>query len=263
MPSKKDDASSKSNPNASGGSSSAKPVRRSARSARSRRETGGDGFLRGAVEGLDPRQVIEQWIEFAQAKDYHLVAAQRKFDLDLDRVHTIIEEEQSLFEFCRAARMGLSEKLADLLGGPPTREGQEHRVFLHLKDDPPRVTKITLPGKYGRFEHTPFLYLERLALSNELFPLLEVKFSDCVKVNAGQYSIISSMRAFIGPHPSQDEINDFLVGHGFRKFSDGSITIDYTNPEVGLHLRDCHPKNWVRSPEGLLIPVDIVPERIV
>jgi hypothetical protein len=146
--------------------------------------------------------------------------------------------------------------------GPPSREGHEHRVFYHLENDPPRVTKVTFPHKYGRFEYTPFLYLERLALSNALFPVLNIRLEDFVKAGSGQYSIISSMRAFTGPSPGLTEIDRFLRARGFTPIS-ATTTIDYANPEIGICLRDCHPLNGVKSPNGALIPIDIVPERIV
>jgi hypothetical protein len=212
---------------------------------------------------LDPREAIDEWLRFSSAKGYALVAGQRFFHSDLDRVDTIFEEEQSLFQFCRSKQIALSESLIDLLKGPPTHQGYEHRVFYHLEGDPPRVTKITFPGKYGRFEHTPFLYLERLALSNALFPVLQVRFEDCLSAGSDQFSIVSNMRAFVGPHPSLEEIDAFLTGRGFSKLTVPSLTIDYTSSKVGLHLRDCHPKNWVKSREGVLIPIDIIPERIV
>jgi hypothetical protein len=141
----------------------------------------------------------------------------------------------------------LSENLAELLSGPATRGGFEHRVFYHLENDPPRVSKITFPGKYGRFEHTPFLYLERLALTNELFPAPDVLFEDCVIANTHDYSIVSSMRAFSGPSPTQEEIDQFLTNRGLKKLSSPSLTIDYTSQSLGIHLRDCHSGNWVRS----------------
>lgn len=220
-------------------------------------------LVRGTSSGLAPRQAIDEWLIFAKAKGYHLTTGQRQFHLHIDRVNTLSEEEKSLFEFCRHKKIGLSERLPDLLKGLAPREGFEHRVFFHLKDAPPRVTKITFPGKYGRIEHTPFLYLERLALNQQLFPALDIRFEDCVIANANEYSIISSMQYFSGPPPTQKEIDEFLTSHGFSKLSTPSLTVDYTSDEIGIHLRDCHPRNWVKSKESLLIPIDIIPERIV
>jgi hypothetical protein len=219
--------------------------------------------LRRSGSGLAPRQAIHEWLIFAKAKGYHLTTGQRQFHFDIDRVNTLLEEERSLFEFCRYKGIGLSEKLTELLKGPGTREGFEHRVFFHLKNSPPKVTKITFPGKYGRLEHTPFLYLERLALSRQLFPALDIRFEDCVRANTHEYSIVSSMQFFSGPPPEQKEIDDFLTSRGFSKLSSPSLTIDYTHHGLGIHLRDCHPRNWVKTKEGLLIPIDIIPERIV
>ena len=156
----------------------------------------------------------------------------------------------------------MSESLVTLINGPPTREGHEHRVFYHLPNDPPRVTKVTFPHKYGRFEYTPFLYLERLALSNVLFPVLKVRFENFVQAGNGQYSIISSMRAFSGPHPQLAEINQLLTERGFSPLS-GTATIDYVHRGAKIYLRDCHPLNWVRSKAGVLIPIDVIPEYAV
>jgi len=248
---------------ASDGPASAKSVRLPKKSP----STGGErrvvNALRGSDRGLAPREAIREWLVFAKAKGCRLVTGKRQFNSDLDRVDTILEEEKSLFEFCRHKGIGLSEKLSELVKGPATREGFEHRVFYHLKNDPPRVTKITFPGKYGRIEHTPFLYLERLALFNELFPALDVRFEDCIIANTSDYSLVSSMRAFSGPPPTQEEIDQFLTSRRFSKLSSPSLTIDYTSHELGIHLRDCHPRNWVKSKDGLLIPIDIIPEIIV
>jgi hypothetical protein len=263
MPPKPNGRGSKADPPSSNSSTPPKPLRRSKGGA----PAGGKGrkgnVLRRSAAGLAPRQAIREWLLFAQVKGYRLVTGQRQFNFDLDRVNTLLEEEKSLYEFCRHKGIGSSEQLTKLREGPATREGFEHRVFFHLKHSPPRVTKITFPGRYGRIEHTPFLYLERLALSRELFPVLDVRFEDCVITNDRQYSIISSMQFFSGPPPTQSEIDKFLTRHGFSKLSSSSLTMDYTNGDLGIHLRDCHPKNWVKSRKGLLIPIDIVPERIV
>jgi len=240
-----------------------KPVRRPKKGPRKACKTGRSKKLSQSGSGLAVREAIREWLLYAKANGYSLVTGKRKFDRDIDFVNTLIEEEKSLYEFCRFKGIGSSENLSALLSGPVTREGFEHRVFYHLEDDPPRVTKITFPGKYGRIEHTPFLYLERLALSNELFPVLDVRLEDCVRANGDKYSVISSMRAFTGPPPTQQEIDDFLTSHGFAMISEPSLTIDYTNKELGINLRDCHPRNWVKAEAGLLIPIDIVPELVV
>ncbi len=147
-----------------------------------------------------------------------------------------------------------------LQSGPPTKEGFEHFVFFPLAEASARVIKITFPGKYGRIEHTPFLYLERLALCNELFPGLDVRFHDCVRAASGDYSIVSSMQFFLGPPPTLEEIDGFLRSLGFSSYSDGSATIDYRSSAMEIVLRDCHPKNWVKTDQGILMPIDICPE---
>ena len=244
------------------GSAKKESVRGFAGRARTGGRRGEGAALRGEASRLDPRQAIHEWLLFAQARGYPLVTGQRYFHYDIDRINTLLEEEKSLFEFCRYNGLALSEKMRELVQGPPTRQGFEHRVFYHLENDPPMVTKITFPGKYGRIEHTPFLYLERLALSNELFPVLNIHFDDCIEANGKEYSIVTSMQAFSGPPPTQEEVEIFLTQRGFTKFSGASLTIDYTSLDLGMHLRDCHPCNWVKTKRGSLIPIDIIPELI-
>jgi hypothetical protein len=157
------------------------------------RQKAGGNVLRGTAPGLDPRQTIQQWFKFAQAQGYTRVTGNRRFGTHLERVETIIEEEQSLFDFCRHKHFSFAEQLAKLAHGPVPREGIEHRVFYSLEGDPPLVTKITFPGKYGRIEHTPFLYLERLAINAELFPILNLRVQDCIRAD-NQFSIITTTR---------------------------------------------------------------------
>lgn len=86
-------------------------------------------FAPGTPEGLDPREAIQQWHEFAEAKGYLLVAGKRQFVSDLDRVNTYIEEEESLFAFCRWRGIRFAERIPTLQSGPSTKEGFEHHVF--------------------------------------------------------------------------------------------------------------------------------------
>jgi len=189
------------------------------------------------------------------------VAGKRHFDSDIERVDTIIEEERSLFEFCRAKGLFSAENLERLADGPISHQGNEHRVFLHPDGGPPRVTKITLPPNYGRLEHTPFLYLERLALCQALFPVLDIRFEDFAKAGPDSYSFVTGMRAFLGPFPELSVIDAFLKERGFHLMAQ-TATIDYASQEAGIRLRDCHPKNWIDA-DGHLILIDIIPEIIV
>jgi hypothetical protein len=209
---------------------------------------------------LDPREALRQWYEFAQEKGYLLVAGKRQFLSGLEKADTCIEEEKSLFEFCRERGIRYAESMPALLKGPATKAGAEHRVFYPLENGPCRVIKITHPGKYGRIEHTPFLYLERLALCNDLFPGLDIRFEDCIKTANDEFSLITSMQYLSGAPPTPAEIEEFLRSIEFLPYSDGSGTIDYRRLDLEIILRDCHPGNWVKTDHGVLIPIDISPE---
>jgi hypothetical protein len=216
--------------------------------------------LSGTIEGLDLREVFRQWHEFAKAKGYLLVTGRRRFISDLDRVNTCIEEEESLFAFCRTQGISFARRMPVLLSGPPAKAGAEHSVYLPLEKESQRVTKITHPGKYGRMEHTPFLYLERSALCNDLFPGLDIRFEDCIKTANGEYSILTTMQYLSGSPPTLAEIDQFLRSIGFSPHSDGSSTIDYRRQDLEIILRDCHPGNWVKTGRGVLLPIDVSPE---
>lgn len=134
-------------------------------------------------------------------------------------------------------------------------------MYFDIRSREGRVVKITVPGKYGRWEHTPFQYLDRWRLLNEMVPVVDVHFEDCIQTNENKFSIVTSMQYFKGPHPSSQEADDFVRSLGFELLTDGSATLDYISEAAGLILRDCHPQNWIKA-EGALIPIDIIPEPV-
>jgi len=132
-------------------------------------------------------------------------------------------------------------------------------VFFDIRSREGRVVKVTFAGKFGRWEHTPFLYLERCRLLTAMVPVVDIHFEDCIQTNDGKFSIVTSMQYFKGPHPSSQEADNFIKRLGFTLLRDGSTTLDYVHPATGLIIRDCHPQNWIQT-EGALIPIDIIPE---
>jgi hypothetical protein len=171
-------------------------------------------------------------------------------------------EARSLFSFARNAGLSFSESLGTLIRKDlPVREGSEHKAFLVTAGKNRRVVKVTHAGKYGRNENTPYQYLLRWKLLNELAPSADARIEDCIQNPKKEISIITSMNYFLGPHPTPVEADEFVRSLGFELLRDGSSTLDYFNSEAKLILRDSHPGNWVKT-ENTLIPIDIIFERV-
>jgi hypothetical protein len=172
------------------------------------------------------------------------------------------EEAESLFQFAQCIGLCLPEEVRKKIETSlPKKSGAEHKVFFNAHSKEGRVIKITFPGKYGRWEHTPFLYLERWELLEAMAPVISMKFEGCIKTPTKEISIITSMQFFKGPHPSGEEADAFVKSLGFKPLSYGTTTLDYIDQKRGLILRDCHPGNWIKSSQTL-VPIDIIPEKI-
>jgi hypothetical protein len=165
----------------------------------------------------------------------------------LELVSTIDAEAESLFLFASHIGLNFPERLKRL--GQRGQQlacnrGSEHSVFRIGSQEDGRVIKITHPGKFGRHEHTPQMYLRRWSLLNRLDPTIDAKLEDCVKDPAtGQISIVMSMAAFHGSHSSPEETDDFVRAQlGFVPLHDASSTLDYISSNGEIIIRDCHAR---------------------
>jgi len=154
------------------------------------------------------------------------------------------EEAGSLFDYARSIGLVFPER------------------FFDIADQKGRVVKVTFPDKFGRWEHTPFLYLERCQLLNEIVPVLDIRLEGCIQTERKELSLVTSMQFFAGKHPSSQEADRFVRSLDFEPLKDASDTLDYINHQSRLILRDCHPLNWIKAKRGL-IPIDIIPERFL
>ena len=141
------------------------------------------------------------------------------------------------------------------------KAGNEHKAFYVSVGGQRRVLKITHPGKFGRKENTPFQYLLRWQLLNDYVPTTEARIEDCIRDEQGRLSIITTMSFYQGPHPEPLETDAFIKSLGFEMLRDGSSTLDYIHGRAGLIIRDCHPRNWIRT-ANTLVPIDIIPEAV-
>src|ERR1700733_8496744 len=110
MPSNPHETGPQDTPSQSGGSASSKSLQGPRSGLRRSGKAGRVDVVRGSSEGLAPREAIDEWLRFAQAQGHRLTTGQRKFARHIDRVETILEEERSLYEWCRHKGIGLSEK---------------------------------------------------------------------------------------------------------------------------------------------------------
>lgn len=139
----------------------------------------------------------------------------------------------------------------------------EHEVIFDEANQ--HFIKITLPGMYGntlRFRDgavglgpaTPLEYLDRWALSNELFED-EASVLGLVQSNAGVRLAVSQPFVF-GQRPERDEINDFMMGLGFARVRDTNLFFDFNRD---LLVGDAHPGNFLRNDDGQIFAIDVLP----
>ena len=120
-----------------------------------------------------------------------------------------------------------------------------------------RVLKVTIPGKYGRFEYSPSIYLNSLCLVQSLVAALDIRMHGVIDTPNGP-SIVTSMQYIPGRHPRPAEIAAYLRKLGWIEFRDGSPTLDFKNEELHQIIRDGHANNWVcQKGSGVMIPIDI------
>lgn len=152
------------------------------------------------------------------------------------------------------------------------RGGQEHDVS--FDDASGRVFKLTRHGVFGftpginievvsdgddsrRFnlwDATPYRYLERLLLQNELTPGLN-RLEGVVSYGNEVAIMISQTRFPLNP-VSQSEIDQWFASRGFEWIANAA----YYRKEDNLAVFDAHDKNVIRVGEDL-VPFDIIPVR--
>lgn len=153
----------------------------------------------------------------------------------------------------------------DRLNSTEVAFGREHRTWKH--DDFSRIYKYTYPNQFGRTpfygsgglgntDALPFEYLTRLALHNEIFGddvVIEATLEDEQK-----RMIVAISQTFIeGDHPTQVQIDEYMTAEGFVKTRSG----DWYRASDDIAAFDGHPGNFIRMPDGQVVPIDLVPIR--
>ena len=151
-------------------------------------------------EGLAVEAGLQRWLAIARDAGRNPETRAHGFASDLARAEEIEAEERLLVAVATewtAARF-FDEHTA---GTPDYTKGSEHYVVIS------RVLKATIPGKFGRYEYTPTIYLNSLRLLNEFVPALDIRIHGIRVAADSRPSIVSSMQYIKGKHPSETDRN--------------------------------------------------------
>jgi len=149
--------------------------------------------------------------------------------------------------------------------GSKLAQGGEHDVF--VDPDTGRVYKRTYPpGAFGLIGvgrgleegATPYFYLRRVDLMNRIFGLnIRVE-----AVTPGDKPSIVTSEPFhqaadpLHPHPSDEEIEQFMRKHGFEPVSNFGDR-GWVRKADGVMALDAFPKNFIKTSKGI-VPVDLI-----
>ena len=206
--------------------------------------------------GLEIEASFQKWLTFARNFGRDPETRADGFRSELERVDSIDAEEALLLKL--APEWSAAEfYLAHTAGNPDFTQGSEHIVVRYRADGLARVLKASHPGKFGRYEYTPTIYLNSLNLLDRFAPSLDIRIHGVLAVK-NKPSIISSMQYIPGRHPHPRQVEEYLFGLGWVRFEDSSETLDFQHKALRQIIRDAHPLNWVQQRESkVLVPIDI------
>lgn len=202
------------------------------------------------------------WIDWVGQQAGNSGLGKVQFESNSERILAITEEESLLMELATGWNAGAYlERL--VRQAKDITKGSEHHVIRYTDGaGSRRVLKTTFPGKYGRHEYSPTIYLNSLRLVQSLVPALDIRIHGIISSERGP-SFVTSMRYIPGRHPRPMEIGAYLAKMGWVEYHDGSQTLDFVNDTLGQIIRDGHANNWVcEKGSDLMVPIDISIESI-
>ena len=214
-----------------------------------------------APAGLEVEAAFEVWLAFLRQHLGGSYAWDRAHTSDLEQVNAIDAETELLLNI--APEWSAEEFYsARVTADPDFAKGSEHYVTRYFEGESPRVMKATIPGKYGRHEYSPSVYLNSWRLFQRFVPALAIRAHGIlVQPRPSQTplpSIVTSMQYIEGGHPKPAQIGKYMRSRGWAEHTDRSETQDYIHPELRQIIRDAHPGNWIKQTGTTeLIPVDI------
>lgn len=181
--------------------------------------------------------------------------AEKRYDLD---------DAQSLFLYAAASGQIVSKARISALRRNELTGGVEHEVFLVPgAEGVHRIIKVTRPPNrkhangYG-LNPDVISYLTRLDKMNQLAPNLDygvVGVTPTLAPERAWPSLVTSMRYIFGTEPTGDELNAWMTKLGFR---DQGLNV-WGHP-LGVTLGDVHTGNFIKTPDGRLVPIDVTIE---
>ena len=210
-----------------------------------------------AAEGLAIEAGFEKWLAIARDAGGNPETRASHFTSDLALAEAIEAEEKALVQ---AAPTWSAASFFDAhtAGRPDYTKGSEHYVVRYRAGDAARVMKATIPGKFGRYQYTPTVYLNSLRLLDRFVPALDIRIHGIRVAASAKPTLVTSMQYIKGRHPHPKQIEAYLFGLGWSHFDDGSETLDFRHSELRQIIRDAHPRNWVyQATTQSMVPIDI------
>ncbi|MFO1484711.1 MAG: hypothetical protein U1F71_15215 [Verrucomicrobiaceae bacterium] len=128
------------------------------------------------------------------------------------------------------------------------------------------MIKFTYPGEFGRSPFygsgglgnthaLPFEYLQRLQLQNDLFG--DDILVEAVLDHLDGLLVVTSQPFITGDHPTLDQIAVYMIAEGFA----ATRSDDWYRAADDVAIFDSHPGNYIRTPEDIIVPIDLFPLR--
>jgi hypothetical protein len=180
--------------------------------------------------------------------------------------HTIDGEEARLI--ARAKQEGFfwgADKLPGIVQalGRKRAGGNEHDVYI-VGESPNRlVIRSTAKDSYGLAFASPAQYLQRMADYNATFPELAIEMIGVSRAPVmGRLSdthgngVVWTAQPFVeGPEfHNQDDLTAAMQANGWDHVRDA----EYRHRETGAVIDDAHTGNVLLTPEGGIVPIDVI-----
>lgn len=125
-------------------------------------------------EGLAIEAGFKKWLAIARDAGRNPETRTGRFTSSLALAEEIEAEEKLL---AKAAKNWSAAFFFETYtaGEPDYTKGSEHYVVRYRTRGETRVLKATIPGKFGRYEYTPTIYLNSLRLLNRFVPALDIR----------------------------------------------------------------------------------------
>ena len=168
-------------------------------------------------------------------------------------------EQQRLIQWAKEnGKLGSSRRRPPVFAG-----GGEHNVFFQKRTQ--RYIKATRLDRhkgygiaFGFLSHgaTPSEYFDRIALQNRIFED-DIRL-ERVLDNEGKPIVITSQSSIKGHPPTQDALDELMLGKGYEKLAEGA----FYDEQAGLLVFDLFPRNAIQAADGHVYPIDPVIQRI-